>query len=255
MTTNRRDDDGAGERVHEPVGERVHEPAGERVIVFIDGQNLVKAVTREFGTRVHPVLLGRHLAKGRQLVQTRYYSGIHQPRINAKVHALATRRHKLIRRTGVEVIERQLQYHWEWSIVDRLPPPHRAEADAVMRTKVEKRRVAREKGIDMALGLDAVAAAFSDQCDTLVVVSRDRDLVEIAKEIKERARTRDVKVEVALVAGRNKRVLDGYDYTHWIDSDVVDEIRDDFDYKQRLRKADVDRFLERVNPAGKNQPR
>ena len=142
-----------------------------RVMVFIDGQNLVKAMTHQFHTRVHPVLLGRELAGKRELVETRYYSGIHQPRVNPKVHALATRRHKLIRRTGVTVIERPLRYHWEWSIMDDLPPPHRADDDEVHSTRVNKRRVAREKGIDMALGLDAVAAAFSDQCDTLIILS------------------------------------------------------------------------------------
>ena len=70
------------------------------VMVFIDGQNLVKALQRSFRARVHPVLLGRHLAGGREIVDIRYYSGIHQPRENPDIHALATRRHKLIRATG-----------------------------------------------------------------------------------------------------------------------------------------------------------
>ena len=205
------------------------------VMVFIDGQNLVKALQRAWDTRVHPILLGRHLAGDRHLGEVRYYSGIHQPRENPKVHALATRRHKLIRRTGVTVIERPLQYHWEWGFTERLPPPHHADEGETHSVVVEKARRAREKGIDLALGLDAVTAALLDQCSTIIVVSRDRDLVEISKEIRERTRVKQIKVEVALVADRDKHVLDGYDYTHWIDEDVVNACRDDFDYRPSCR--------------------
>ena len=38
------------------------------VMVFIDGQNLVKGLQRAYRTRVHPVLLGRHLAGDREVV-------------------------------------------------------------------------------------------------------------------------------------------------------------------------------------------
>lgn len=213
------------------------------VMIFIDGQNLVKGLQRAFRTRVHPVLLGRHLAGDREVVEVRYYSGIHQPRENPDVHALATRRHKLIRSTGVTVIERTLQYHWEWGIEDRLPPPYRADEHERHEVTVRKERRAREKGIDLALGLDAVTAALLDQCKTIIVVSRDRDLVEIAKEINERARFANVRVEVALVADRERHVMEGYDYTHWIDEDVVEACRDDFDYRRKLPKKQVQAFL------------
>ena len=214
------------------------------VMVFIDGQNLVKALQRSFRARVHPVLLGRHLAGGREIVDIRYYSGIHQPRENPDIHALATRRHKLIRATGVTVIERTLQYHWEWGVEDRLPPPHRADDGDRHEVTVRRERRAREKGIDLALGLDAVAAALLDRCRTIIVVSRDRDLVEIAREINERARLTSVRVEVALVVDRGRRhVMDGYDHTHWIDQSVVEACRDDFDYRRKLPRAQVRKFL------------
>lgn len=213
------------------------------VMVFIDGQNLVKGLQRTYRTRVHPVLLGRHLAGDRDIVEIRYYSGIHQPRENAEVHALASRRHRLIRATGVTVIERTLQYHWEWGIEDRLPPPHRADDHERHEVTVRRERRAREKGIDLALGLDAVTAALLDRCKTIIVVSRDRDLVEIAAEINERARLTDVRVEVALVADRDRHVMEGYDYTHWIDEDVVNACRDDFDYRRKLAPGAVRDFL------------
>jgi uncharacterized LabA/DUF88 family protein len=215
----------------------------DRVMVFIDGQNLVKALQRSHRTRVHPLLLGRHLAGKRALAEVRYYSGIHQPRENPDVHALATRRHKLIRATGVTVIERPLQYHWEWGFDERLPPPHLASETERHRVEVKRERRAREKGIDLALGLDAVTAALLDRCSTIIVVSRDRDLVEIAKEINDRARETAVRVEVALVPDRRRYVLEGYDYTHWIDNDVVAACRDDFDYRKKLPKDQVREFL------------
>lgn len=223
------------------------------VMVFIDGQNLVKGLQRAYRSRVHPVLLGRHLAGDREIVEVRYYSGIHQPRENPDVHALATRRHKLIRATGVTVVERTLQYHWEWGIEDRLPPPYRADDGDRHEVTVRKERRAREKGIDLALGLDAVTAALLDQCKTIIVVSRDRDLVEIAKEINERARFANVRVEVALVADRDRHVMEGYDYTHWIDEDVVEACRDDFDYRRKLPRGEVRDFIAGLGLADDDQ--
>jgi uncharacterized LabA/DUF88 family protein len=217
--------------------------AAERVMVFVDGQNLVKALQRAYRARVHPLLLGRHLAGDREVAEIRYYSGIHRPRENPDVHALATRRHRLIRDTGVTGIERTLQYHWEWGIEDRLPPAHSANDGEAHNVRVRKERRAREKGIDLALGLDAVTAALLDQCSTIIVVSRDRDLVEIANEINERAQSTDVRVEVALVPDRGRYVLEGYDYTHWIDEAVVDQCRDNFDYRRKLPKGQVKAFL------------
>lgn len=137
-----------------------------------------------------------------------------------------------------------MQYPWEWGIEDRLPSPSSAGDNDEHTVQVRKARRAREKGIDLALGLDAVTAALLDHCNTTVVVSRDRDLVEIAKEINERARSTEVKVEVALVADRGRHVLDGYDYTHWIDEDVVKACRDNFNYREKLPRAQVRKFLE-----------
>lgn len=215
----------------------------ERVMVFIDGQNLVMALQQQFDTRAHPLLLARWLAGDRELVETRYYSGIHDRDENQRIHDLARRRHDLIARTGVVVVERTLRYHWEWRIDDDLRPPQHADDGERHRVEVKRYRAAREKGIDLALGLDAVTAAFTDTCDTLVVVSRDRDLVEVAKEINERARLADTRVEVALVAGRDRHGMDGYDHTHWIDQAVVDQVRDDFDYRSDLPAPEVDAFL------------
>lgn len=214
------------------------------VSVFIDGQNLYKGVSKLFHTRVHPVLLAHELAGDRTLLDIRYYSGVHQPRENPKIHAMSMRRHKLIRRTGVEVIERALRYHWEWSIVDKVPNPMKATDGDTHDVTVERRHQAREKGIDLALGLDAMEAALTDRCSTIIIVSRDRDLAEVAREVHERTATRDVTVEVAIpVSDKYRHVMEGYDYTHFIDRSMVERINDNFDYFQKLPRKKVATFL------------
>lgn len=219
----------------------------DRVSVFIDGQNLFKAVNRRYRTRVHPMLLGRELAGDRELATVRYYSGIHDPEENASMHDLVRRRHELMTQTGVEVTERMLRYHWEWKIDDRLPRPWSDEGPGRRQASVRRRRASREKGIDVALALDAVAAAFTDECDVVVIVSRDRDLMEIADEINARCETSAVRVEVAYAIERADGVdgapLARYEAVQLIEEGMVERCRDDFDYRQPLDRAAVDRFL------------
>lgn len=216
-------------------------------MVFIDGQNLFKGLKRRFGVRLHPLLLGRELAgPDRELVGTHYYSGIHDPDENHRMHELVRRRHDLIARTGVTVTERTLRYHWEWRVGrDELDPPWYESAPDRATAKVEKYRGAREKGIDVALALDAVASILTGACDTVIVVSRDRDLMEIAAEVDQRCGDKPVKVEVAYVSERrgDEHALDGYDVFHEIDEAIVDACRDDFDYGRPLDDAAVERFL------------
>ncbi len=217
------------------------------MIVFIDGQNLFKGVNRRFRARLHPILLGRELAGGRSLVGVRYYSGVHDPEENGDMHALVSRRHALMRRTGVVVTERTLRYHWEWRVQDRdLGKPWWDDAPDRATASVRKHRGAREKGIDVALALDAVGAALTDECDVVIVVSRDRDLMEIAHEIGDRCTGRPVGVEVAFVSERrgDESALGGYDAHHEIDEAIVERCRDRFDYRGELPEAEVARFLE-----------
>lgn len=214
------------------------------VSVFIDGQNLYKGVSKLFHTRVHPILLAHELTGDRTLLDVKYYSGVHQPRENPKIHAMSMRRHKLINRTGVEVIERALRYHWEWSIVDKVPNPMKANDGDTHNVTVERHRQAREKGIDLALGLDAMEAALTKRCDTIIIVSRDRDLAEVAREVSERTATRDVTVEVAIpVSDKYRNIMEGYDFTHFIDRSMVERINDNFDYFQKLPPKKVTTFL------------
>lgn len=214
--------------------------------MFIDGQNLFKGVNRMFKGRLHPLLLARELAGDRELVGTHYYSGIHDPDENQSMFDLVRRRHDLIERTGVVVTERTLRYHWEWRVQDRdLKPPWYDDAGDTHKARVKRHRGAREKGIDVALALDAVSAALTDECDVVIIVSRDRDLMEIAAEIGERCDRDCVRVEVAYVSERrgDEKELPLYDQRHEIDQAIVDRVRDHFDYRQPLDDTEVRDFL------------
>lgn len=216
-------------------------------MVFIDGQNLFKGLSRRHKARVHPILMARKLAGDRDLVGTSYYSGIHDPQENASMFELVDRRHRLMERTGVVVHERTLGYMWQWQIDDRLPPAWK-DHKGKLTAKVRRRRAAREKGVDVALALDAVAAALTDSCDVVIIVSRDRDLAEVAAEINGRCQTKSVNVEVAYVSeerGDEIPIL-GYEAMHHIDADLVAATRDDFDYRESLDPSAVEAFLQTV---------
>ncbi len=225
-------------------------------MVFIDGQNLFKGLHRRFKTRVHPILLAGALAgEDRELVGTFYYSGIHDADVDQKMFELVRRRHDLIRRTGVEVHERTLRYHWEWSVDrDDVPPPWYDDAPKKAKATVYKKRKAREKGIDVALALDAVSAILGDRCDVAVIVSRDRDLMEIADQVRQQCSGKSVRVEVSYVSERRgdekplSGALSSYDAFREIDDAVVDLASDDFDYSHPLDGAAVERFLDDLSP-------
>ena len=215
-------------------------------MVFVDGQNVFKASERHFGRgQVHPILLARRLATGRRLVGTRYYSGIHDPHKRPDLHSTASRRHALMRRTGVTVVERKLRYRWEWGLGPiPLGPPdeHVGESREVEATPYERPR---EKGIDLALGLDAVDLAQRGAMDVAVIVSPDTDLTEVARMVHEMTRaTRRVSVEAAVVNdARHAVLLEHYDFTHQIRRNDFEECRDEFDYRRGLDPSMVRMFL------------
>lgn len=220
---------------------------GERTMVFIDGQNLYKGLQKRFGTRLHPILLSQILVgQSRTLAGAFYYSGIHDPAENPAMHNIVRRRHDLIRSTGVAVTERTLRYRWEWRVDRRrLRPPWDDDAPDKVTATVYKHRSTREKGIDVALALDAVSSLLAHDCDTAVIVSRDRDLMEIASEIKQRCGDQSKRVEVAYVRERHgdEKALRDYDDYLEIDDDVVAACRDDFDYRYPLDTSTVQEFL------------
>lgn len=153
-----------------------------RVLVFIDGQNAYKACERLYKHGpCHPILLAERLAQGRKLVGVRYYSGVHDPTIDPDGRSRTDRRHNLIRRTGVTVVERQLRYRTEWGFDPKVLPDPRKSFGQTLQVGVTPYQRAREKGIDLAIGLDVIDLALNGHMDVVIIVSSDNDLCEAAR--------------------------------------------------------------------------
>ncbi|MBC7252725.1 MAG: NYN domain-containing protein [Actinobacteria bacterium] len=152
-------------------------PSPLRVVVFIDGQNFYNDCKRNFGKgETHPHLLGQELCSeafgtDRRLVQVRFYTGIHTPDRNPRMHAIMTKRIEEMKRNDVYVFTRPLKYSLEW-VKDRTLPDN----------SIQKWK-GREKGVDVKLALDLVMMAVEDKYDVAVVVSTDTDLDEAVEEV------------------------------------------------------------------------
>lgn len=210
-------------------------------MVFVDGQNVFKACRSNYEHGyVHPLLLAHRVLEGRSLCGVRYYSGLHDPRINPEMHAVASRRHSLMRRVGVKVVERRLRYRWEWGVnredARQLPDEPREET-GIRKVRVEPYQRPREKGIDLALGLDVVDFALAGKCDVAVILSSDTDLVEVARMVHQmtKAKGRRMAVEAAVFNDKAKKIRMGhYDYTHQLTRADFDETRDSFNYTKEI---------------------
>lgn len=216
-------------------------------MVFIDGQNLYKICSEHFkNPHCHPLLLARVLAGNRRLVGVRYYSGLHSPRVNKELNARLQRRHALMRKTSVTVVERELKYRWEWGFRQHdLPSPvgRQGERRTIEVTPYQR---AREKGIDVALALDVIDLAQTDHMDVAIIVSSDTDLCEVARVVHDVTRkTKRVSVEAAVLRGKTKSpiLLKHYDYTHNLSRNEFDLASDSFDYTAELPSGNVAAFV------------
>lgn len=141
-----------------------------RVQLFIDYQNLHLSVVDAFAppgtphhtTLIHPGLFGdalmqRRLASQRlgTLEKIHVYRGMpgqrQEPDMNARNRAQAS---NWTRDPRVTVYSRPLRYPSDW-------PNQRAK----------------EKGVDVALAVDAVRCALSGEADMIIIASRDTDLL------------------------------------------------------------------------------
>jgi uncharacterized LabA/DUF88 family protein len=220
-------------------------------VVFVDGQNVFKTCERLFGHGlVHPALIARALVGRRKLVGCRYYSGIPDPRKDPRGNAAANRRHALIRRTGVTVVERRLRYRWEWGFDTGPlgdPAEHVGEVHTAHTRPYERPR---EKGIDLALGLDVVDLALRGLIDVAIIVSSDTDLTEVARVVHDMTRSQGrVSVEAAVFNdSRHPVLMEHYDYTHQLRRDHFEACRDEFDYRRDLDPTMVALFLRALEP-------
>jgi hypothetical protein len=181
--------------------------------------------------------LAKILAGPRTLhpVACRFYTG--RPRPNVPGEANKTRnldrRLEVMQQAGVTVITRPLRYQWRWDHGKDLPAVMPgAPGHTVM---LRPRQRPQEQGIDLALALDVVELALTDQFDVGIVVSLDRDLHEIPRALRRlRGLLRHpVRLEAAVPVpdGRRRpKILPGFSFTHQITRTVFDQVRDVTDY-------------------------
>lgn len=146
-----------------------------RAIIFFDGQNLFHSVKAAFGysfPNFDPTKLSQLICdkNGWELEQVRFYTGV--PDVSDKPfwNHFWTAKGAQMGRMGVRVITRPLKYRNK--TVD-LP-------DGTQFTYLD----GDEKGIDVRLALDVIRLAHKREYDVAVIVSRDQDLSEVAKEIR-----------------------------------------------------------------------
>lgn len=211
---------------------------GSNVSVFIDGWNLHRGCERAFGHGpIHPLLLGRQLAGERRLESVHYYIGVPDHRVEAENAQIRTRQLDLMSATGVDVTQKKLRYRWEWKLDKRsLPHPARHQGETLEATAVSKNQ-GREKGVDVALALDAFFVAQDPNVDVVIIVSADTDLDLVPLMVQKLPKSTGARVENAIVNRHGKKIINRhFAWSHQIDKHMFNAIRDETDYRDKMTK-------------------
>ncbi len=215
--------------------------ASARVMVFIDGQNLYKRCQELFGhPTCHPHLLAEILAGPRRgaPVSTRFYTG--QPdrsvdETERRKRQALDRRLASLRKAGITTVTRDLRYTWAWRPSQdeegRLKRPGPTSGPVKVWTDAYRRP--REKGIDLAIGLEVIEFALVGSVDVAIIVSLDTDLQEIPKALKRLTHhfPHPIRIEAAVPTSSRQKRLAEFNYTHQITREVFERIRDDTNYR------------------------
>ena len=136
-----------------------------RAVALIDGMNLFNNAKRAFGysfPNYDVVKLANLVCHrlGCQLVETRFYTGVPKQDVDPERHYFWASKTASMRQQGVIVYTRHVR--------QSMPP--------------------QEKGIDIRIGLDALALAFGRVYDELIIFSTDQDFTEINRACSKRRR-------------------------------------------------------------------
>ena len=206
------------------------EPTVKRAVSFFDGQNLFRHAKDAFGhhhPNYDPVRLAAAVcdANGWISAAVRFYTGVPEAKSSPMWHGYWTRRLTALRRAGVDVTARRLS-----SRIERVRLPDGT---------THAMPVQREKGIDLRLGLDVVRLARNRDLDVAEVSSQDQDLTEVAREVRDIARSqcRWLKIVSAFPHGDRATSARGIDRTDWfrMDRAFYDACLDPRDYRPGRR--------------------
>lgn len=197
-------------------------------VVFIDGQNFYLSAKKAFGLR-YPDFdiprLGAHLADRMDTnldTEVRFYIGMPSSRYSPHWTRFWTNKIDDARDRGVDVTTRDLRYLTE------------TDPQAPGGFKVLS---AREKGIDLRIGLDVVAAARRSDCANVMIVSRDQDFREVVEDVSTMSAFtgREIGLWSAYPKVDGSRALNrGIDGTREIEVTLADydDLRDPADYRK-----------------------
>ena len=207
------------------------EPTIKRAIAFFDGQNLFYAAKNAFGygwPNYDPLKLARATcrAQGWQLDKACFYTGVPSSQDDAFWNHFWTARLAHMGRIGIRTFSRHLKYRNQ---TVRLPG---GGSTTVL--------VGSEKGIDVRLALDVVAAVRDNACDVAIIFSQDQDLSEVADEVRAISiqQNRWIKLACAFPVSPTYTNKRGINKTDWvrIDRATYDACLDPRDYRPKAHK-------------------
>ena len=202
----------------------------ERVALFVDWQNVFNGARALFhrgqqsqstSGQIDPVKLGELICRRsppgteRVLEDVRIYCGIADRRENPEMFASRSKQCQSWEQAGASVYTRPLQY-----LVDRSGG----------------QKIAREKGIDVAIAVDFVTMAFREQFDVGVLFSADTDLRPALEYVAHNHPEIAVEVASWRSGPRARRLNFDAPYSvwcHYFDSDDYASLRDLTDYRPR----------------------
>ncbi len=204
------------------------EPPVKRAIAFFDGQNLFHTVKSAFGY-IYPNYDVKALAqsicaaKGWQLDQVRFYTGVPDSTDNAMWSGFWAAKLLAMSRQGVWTFSRPLRYRNQ---TVKLPD---GTSHAFL--------AAEEKGVDVRIALDVIRLAHRRDYDVALLFSQDQDLSEVAAEVRtiSMEQSRWIKMASAFPvspASRNRRGINSTDWIR-IDRAAYDACIDPRDYRPK----------------------
>ena len=191
----------------------LHQGRGSAV-AFFDAMNLFYAVKSLYGYRhpnFDPLLLARAVSDKLDcdLLQARYYSGIHSIRFSREQHLWLVSKSNVLKSQGVHVYTRPLQYIGD---------------------------VPKEKGIDIRIALDIVHVALEGNADTIVLFSTDQDFTELNDTVQviSESQQRQIRLVSAFPSTRSdpRYGITGFDWFR-IPKPMYDACIDPRDYRPR----------------------
>ena len=154
----------------------------DRVAVFVDGSNLYNGMRENLGnTRVNLEELISQLSRNRQIIRTYYYNAPLTADYDSELREGQTRFFESLRRIPYVTV--------------RLGRLHKRTDGTFV-----------EKGIDVALAVEALTLAYEDSFDIAILVSGDGDYIELVEAIKSKGKH----VECAMFKSQSAELLIEY---------------------------------------------